>query len=134
MSSSVFTDEFLGTGRRKTAVARVRLTRGSGKITVNGKPVVDYCPQAEFSCLAFAPIRLVEMEGLLDVKILVDGGGLIGQAGAISHGIARALVAMRAEMRQALKKDGLLRRDSRIKERKKSGQPGARKRFQFSKR
>jgi small subunit ribosomal protein S9 len=134
MEIAISTEEFLGTGRRKTAIARVRLARGTGKVTVNGRAIEAYCPQSEFLRMAFAPIHLVEMEGLLDVRILVEGGGLIGQAGAISHGIARALVAMQSEMRPALKKEGLLRRDPRMKERKKSGQPGARKRFQFSKR
>ncbi|MDR2664460.1 MAG: 30S ribosomal protein S9 [Puniceicoccales bacterium] len=127
-------NEFLGTGRRKEAVARVRIRRGAGKITVNGRPAVDYCQQDVFAQRAFAPIHLVEMDGMLDVRIRVEGGGTMGQAGAIAHGIARALVTMRPEMRSALKKEGMLTRDPRMKERKKSGQPGARKRFQFSKR
>ncbi|MDR0679109.1 MAG: 30S ribosomal protein S9 [Puniceicoccales bacterium] len=134
MSVPVPSSEFLGTGRRKEAVARVRIRRGAGKITINERPVADYCPQDIFAQQAFGPIRLVEMDGMLDVRVLVDGGGTMGQAGAIAHGIARALVAMRPEMRPALKREGMLTRDSRMKERKKSGQPGARKRFQFSKR
>lgn len=127
-------EEFLGIGRRKTASARVRLLRGTGKITINGKPVEKYCNEEEFSRIAFRPIDIVELTGLLDIRIRVEGGGIIGQAGAISHGIARALVSMQSELRGGLKAAGLLRRDPRMKERKKAGQPGARKRFQFSKR
>jgi small subunit ribosomal protein S9 len=127
-------EEFTGTGRRKTAIARVRIARGTGKVTVNDRPGVEYCTQEEFLRLAYAPIRLVEMEGMVDMRIRVGGGGSLGQAGAIAHGIARALVAMQPEMRPALKKEGMLTRDPRMRERKKSGQPGARKRFQFSKR
>ncbi|MDR1456609.1 MAG: 30S ribosomal protein S9 [Puniceicoccales bacterium] len=126
--------EFLGTGRRKTAVARVRLSRGTGKIAVNGKAVADYCGDTEFSRVAFAPIGVAEMDGMLNIRALVNGGGVIGQAGAISHAISRALVAMQPEVRPGLKRAMMLRRDPRMKERKKAGQPGARKRFQFSKR
>lgn len=128
------TEEFLGTGRRKTAVARVRLSRGTGKISINRKAVQDYCSEEEFSRVAFRPIGTVELTGMLDIRILVEGGGVMGQAGAISHGIARALIAMQGELRSGLKAAGLLTRDPRMKERKKPGQPGARKRFQFSKR
>lgn len=127
-------EEFLGTGRRKTAVARVRLARGSGKVSINNKPANDYCGEDYFSRVAFQPVSLVEMDGMLDIRIRVAGGGLIGQAGAISLGIARALTRMQLELRPGLKKEGLLTRDPRMKERKKPGQPGARKRFQFSKR
>jgi small subunit ribosomal protein S9 len=134
MEVPVLAEKFMGTGRRKTAVARVRLLRGSGKFTINGKPSKEYCPQEEFARLAFAPVRLVEMDGILDVHVRVEGGGSMGQAGAIAHGLARALIAMQPEMRPALKKEGMLTRDPRMRERKKSGQPGARKRFQFSKR
>ena len=133
-AAPVKSEEFVATGRRKTAIARVRIARGTGKITINDRPATDYCPQDEFSRLAFAPIRLVEMDGMLDVRVRVEGGGTIGQAGAIAHGVARALVAMQPEMRPDLKKKGMLTRDPRMRERKKSGQPGARKRFQFSKR
>jgi small subunit ribosomal protein S9 len=126
--------EFLGTGRRKTAVARARLSRGTGKVSVNGKAVAEYCGDTEFSRLALAPIGVAEMEGMLNVRVLVEGGGVMGQAGAISHAISRALVAMQPEVRPGLKRAMMLRRDPRMKERKKAGQPGARKRFQFSKR
>ncbi|MDR2677500.1 MAG: 30S ribosomal protein S9 [Puniceicoccales bacterium] len=126
--------EFLGTGRRKTAVARVRLSRGSGKVSINGKSVTDYCRDTEFSRVALAPVALAEMEGMLNIGVRVGGGGVIGQAGAISHAISRALVAMQPEVRSGLKRAMMLRRDPRMKERKKAGQPGARKRFQFSKR
>ncbi|MDR1435669.1 MAG: 30S ribosomal protein S9 [Puniceicoccales bacterium] len=134
MQSNVTAAEFIATGRRKTAVARVRIARGTGKATVNGRPVGDYCNQEEFSRQAFAPVRLVEMDGMLDIRVSVEGGGVVGQAGAIAHGIARAIAAMQPEMRPGLKKGGMLTRDQRMRERKKSGQPGARKRFQFSKR
>ncbi|MDR3317100.1 MAG: 30S ribosomal protein S9 [Puniceicoccales bacterium] len=134
MEAATATAEFLGTGRRKTAVARVRLARGTGRITINNRPAAEYCSQEEFSRVVLGPISLVALDGLVDIRILVEGGGSMGQAGAISHGIARALVAMQPEMRLALKKEGMLTRDPRMKERKKSGQPGARKRFQFSKR
>jgi small subunit ribosomal protein S9 len=126
--------EFLGTGRRKTAVARVRLSRGMGKVSVNGKAVADYCQDTEFSRVALAPVGVAEMEGMLNIGVRVEGGGVMGQAGAISHAISRALVAMQPEVRPGLKRAMMLRRDPRMKERKKPGQPGARKRFQFSKR
>jgi small subunit ribosomal protein S9 len=126
--------EFLGTGRRKTAVARVRLSRGTGKVAVNGKAVTDYCRDTEFSRVALAPVAVAEMDGMLNIGVRVEGGGVMGQAGAISHAISRALVAMQPEMRPGLKRAMMLRRDPRMKERKKPGQPGARKRFQFSKR
>jgi small subunit ribosomal protein S9 len=103
-------------------------------VAVNGDTLDAYCSEPEFQRIAFRAVNLVEMDGMLDVRIRVGGGGLMGQAGAISLGIARALLAMQPEMRQALKKEGLLTRDPRMRERKKSGQPGARKRFQFSKR
>lgn len=125
---------FLGTGRRKTAVARVRVSRGMGKCLVNGRSLDEYCSQPEFARLALRSANLLELVDRVDIAIRVGGGGLMGQAGAISHGVARALVAMHPEMRPALKNEGLLTRDSRIRERKKAGRPGARKRFQFSKR
>jgi small subunit ribosomal protein S9 len=127
-------EEFIATGRRKTAIARVRIVRGTGKAMINGKPASGYCQQDEFLRMAFAPAKLVEMDAMLDMRIRVEGGGTIGQAGAIAHGVARALAAMHPEMRQDLKKKKMLTRDPRRRERKKSGQPGARKRFQFSKR
>lgn len=127
-------EEFFGTGRRKTAVARVRIARGTGKVTINKKALAEYCDLDEFSRIALKPVNTIEMSGMLDIRIRVSGGGVTGQAGAISHGIARALVAMQPELRPGLKKEGLLTRDPRMKERKKPGRPGARKRFQFSKR
>lgn len=127
-------DVFLGTGRRKTAVARVRLTRGEGKIIINDKEAEAYCGSEQVYGLAIAPLRTVEMESQINLKIRTHGGGIMGQAGAIAHGIARALEKMDPELRAPLKKAGHLTRDERMKERKKSGQPGARKKFQFSKR
>ncbi len=125
---------FLGTGRRKTSTARVRVTEGSGKLTVNGRTFDDYFSHENFAKQAYAPLLTVELREKVDVTANVDGGGVAGQAGAVAHGIARALQKMNAELRPALKKAGHIKRDPREKERKKAGQPGARKRFQFSKR
>jgi small subunit ribosomal protein S9 len=125
---------FLGTGRRKTAVARIYLNEGSGKLTVNGRPFDRYFSHDNFAKQAYAPLLTVDMKEKIDVSANVMGGGVAGQAGAVAHGIARALQKMNLELRPALKKAGHLRRDPREKERKKAGQPGARKRFQFSKR
>ena len=124
----------LGTGRRKTSTARVRITEGSGKLTVNGRTFEDYFSHDNFAKQAYAPLLTVEMREKIDVTANVAGGGVAGQAGAVAHGIARALQKLSAELRPKLKKAGHLRRDPREKERKKAGQPGARKRFQFSKR
>ena len=124
----------LGTGRRKTSTARVRITEGSGKLTVNGRTFDDYFSHDNFAKQAYAPLLTVEMREKIDVTANVAGGGVAGQAGAVAHGIARALQKLNAELRPKLKKAGHLRRDPREKERKKAGQPGARKRFQFSKR
>jgi small subunit ribosomal protein S9 len=124
----------LGTGRRKTSTARVRITEGSGKLTVNGRSFEDYFSHDNFAEQAYAPLLTVEMREKIDVAANVSGGGVAGQAGAVAHGIARALQKLNAELRPKLKKAGHLRRDPREKERKKAGQPGARKRFQFSKR
>ena len=126
--------EFLGTGRRKTSVARVRLAAGSGKITVNGRPVENYFTVETQRETAISPLTRVDLLSKYDARINVDGGGLSGQAGAVRHGVARALLQVDATLRPALKKEGYLTRDPRMKERKKYGQPGARKRFQFSKR
>jgi small subunit ribosomal protein S9 len=128
------TIEFLGTGRRKTAVARVRLAAGTGKITVNGRPVEGYFPLDTLRATVTQPLTLTATADKLDVKVNVTGGGPNGQAGATRHGIARALLKFDATLRPALKKEGFLTRDPRERERKKYGQPGARKRFQFSKR
>ena len=125
---------FLGTGRRKTSTARVRLSEGSGKIVVNDRDVETYFTGESFSKAAFHPLQVVALRDKVDVIANITGGGISGQAGALAHGIARALQKMNPELRAALKKAGCLERDGRDKERKKPGQPGARKRYQFSKR
>ncbi len=124
----------LGTGRRKTSTARVRLFEGTGKLVVNDRDIENYFSHENFAKQAYAPLLTVELRDKIDVVALVDGGGVAGQAGAVAHGIARALQKMNPELRSALKKAGHLKRDPREKERKKPGQPGARKRYQFSKR
>ncbi|MDR1907154.1 MAG: 30S ribosomal protein S9 [Puniceicoccales bacterium] len=126
--------EFLGTGRRKTSVARVRISTGTGKIVVNGKPFEEYCRQEVTQQTVLSPLKVAGISEKVDARIHVFGGGVSGQAGAIRLGIARALCGMDIGLRAALKKAGYLTRDGRKKERKKPGQPGARKRFQFSKR
>lgn len=128
------TQEFIGTGRRKTAVARVRLAPGNGKITVNGRPYDTYFVTDGQRGLVVQPFNTTATTGKFDVRVNVTGGGPNGQAGAVRHGIARALLTVDAALRPQLKADGLLTRDPRMRERKKYGQPGARKRFQFSKR
>ena len=128
------TTEYLGTGRRKTSVARVRLASGSGKITVNGRALEKYFALETLRNTASQPFTVTGTAEKLDAKINVSGGGPSGQAGAVRHGISRALLQFDAALRPALKAEGFLTRDSRMKERKKYGQPGARKRFQFSKR
>ena len=127
-------EEFLGTGRRKTSVARVRISAGSGNLIVNGKDINDYCYHEITLKEAISPLMTVNLAGKIDARIRVEGGGAHGQAGAIRLGIARALCEMDINLRPALKKAGHLTRDGRMKERKKPGQPGARRRFQFSKR
>jgi len=126
--------QFYGTGRRKTSVARVFLRQGQGQITVNKRTFGDYFPRESLRLLVAQPLELTGTAGQLDVMVNVSGGGLSGQAGAVRHGIARALLAFNDQLRPQLKRAGLLTRDPRMKERKKYGQPGARKRFQFSKR
>ena len=123
-----------GTGRRKTAVARVRLIPGTGKWSVNNVAIEEYIPSDALRQYLSQPLALTGMEGKYDVSVTAKGGGISGQSGAIRHGLSRALVASDANLREVLKKAGCLTRDSRMKERKKPGQPGARKRFQFSKR
>ncbi|MDR0533560.1 MAG: 30S ribosomal protein S9 [Verrucomicrobiales bacterium] len=125
---------FMATGRRKTAVARVNLKAGKGTVTVNNKAAEDYFVTPEQRIELMLPLVLTENQKKFDVQIRTEGGGLQGQAGAASLAISRALIQVDKELRPALKAKGLLTRDSRMKERKKSGQPGARKRFQFSKR
>ena len=134
MSTTAPATIFLGTGRRKTSTARVRLTEGTGKLTVNGRTFDSYFSHENFSKQAYAPLLVVDLREKIDVTANVAGGGVAGQAGAVAHGIARALQKMNAELRSPLKKAGHIKRDPRQKERKKAGQPGARKRFQFSKR
>lgn len=125
---------YYGTGRRKTAVARVRLMPGTGKVTVNGRTLEVYFPRATSRMVLMQPLVLTESEGKFDVSINVCGGGGSGQADAVKHGISRALCKADPNLRPPLKKAGFLTRDARVKERKKYGQPGARKRFQYSKR
>lgn len=122
------------TGRRKTAVARVRLVAGNGVWLVNKVAIEKYIPSEALRQYLGQPLVLTGMAGKYDVLISANGGGISGQSGAIRHGLARALVVVDANLREVLKKAGCLTRDSRMKERKKPGQPGARKRFQFSKR
>jgi small subunit ribosomal protein S9 len=128
------TEEFIATGRRKTSVARVRMTAGNGKIDVNGKTFDEYFPTIPLQNTVLQPLQVVKLASSYDLWINASGGGATGQAGAARLGIARALLQVDAELRGPLKAEGLLRRDPRMKERKKAGQPGARKRFQFSKR
>lgn len=125
---------FLATGRRKTSTARVRIFEGSGKLQVNKRDFENYFSHENFAKQAYAPLLTAELREKIDVVANVTGGGVAGQAGAVAHGIARALQKLNPELRPALKKAGHLKRDPRAKERKKPGQPGARKRFQFSKR
>jgi small subunit ribosomal protein S9 len=126
--------QHLGTGRRKTALARVRLATGTGKILVNGRPFETYFPLESLRVMATQPLTVTGSADKFDAQITVTGGGPNGQAGAVRHGLARALLTVDANMRPVLKAEGLLTRDPRKKERKKYGQPGARKRFQYSKR
>jgi len=124
----------LAVGRRKTSTARVYLIEGSGNITVNNKKAQDYFKNESYVKQLAEPLQAAEVEGKFDLKITVNGGGFTGQLGAIKLGIARAILSYDASLKPNLKKEGLLTRDSRMVERKKSGQPKARKRFQFSKR
>lgn len=128
------TPQHLGTGRRKTAIARVRLASGSGKILVNGRTFENYFPMEAQRMIATQPLTVTGTADKYDAQITVTGGGPNGQAGAVRHGLARALLTVDANLRPTLKAEGLLTRDPRMKERKKYGQPGARKRFQYSKR
>ena len=126
--------EYIATGRRKTAVARVRLMPGTGDIKVNGRNFKEYFPTVDLQLIIEAPFKVVEGLDKFDVVALCDGGGIAGQAGAMRHGISRALLSVDETYRALLKKAGFLTRDPRMKERKKPGRPGARRRFQFSKR
>ncbi len=125
---------FDAVGRRKEAIARVRLVTGEGKVTVNKMPLLDFFKRETLKMIIEQPLELTETFGKYDIYANVNGGGLSGQAGAVRLGIARALLKIDEEHRPKLKQAGFLTRDPRMKERKKYGQPGARKRFQFSKR
>jgi small subunit ribosomal protein S9 len=126
--------QHLGTGRRKTAIARVRLVGGTGKILVNGRSFENYFPLESQRVVAAQPLAVTGTADKFDAEIKVTGGGPNGQAGAVRHGLARALLTVDANLRPILKAEGFLTRDPRMRERKKYGQPGARKRFQYSKR
>ena len=128
-------ERYYGTGRRKSAVARVWMTPGTGKIEINKRELEDYFPRATNRMIVAQAFELTETDGKYDIKVNVHGGGHTGQAAAIRHGLSRALLSSSdGELRPKLKRAGYLTRDARIKERKKYGQPGARKQFQFSKR
>ena len=126
--------QYYGTGRRKTSTARVYLRPGAGEVQVNRKAFEKYFPNETLRMIIRQPLNLTETTGKFNVLVNVSGGGPSGQAGAIRHGITRALIEFNADLRPTLKQAGLVTRDPRIKERKKYGQKGARKRFQFSKR
>ena len=134
MSAKSITEEFTATGRRKTSTARVRIRPGSGDFIINNRDISDYCSTEQQKKAVLGPLVTVEKVGELDITVIVRGGGGTGQSGAIRHGLSRALEKMDGELRSPLKKAGHLRRDPRKIERKKPGRPGARKRFQFSKR
>ena len=121
-------------GRRKTAVARIYMKKGSGQIMINNRDYKEYFPLATLQYVVVQPLQIAEVEGQYDIKVNLDGGGMAGQAEALRLAISRALVEINPEIRPTLKAKGLLRRDPRMVERKKPGQPKARKRFQFSKR
>jgi len=128
-------EQYYGTGRRKTSVARVYLRPGKGKMTVNGRPFEEYFGKRSIlEMIVKQPLKETHTLSKYDILVNVNGGGINGQAGAIRHGIARALLQVNQSFREALKKAGFLTRDSRMKERKKYGQRGARARYQFSKR
>jgi len=125
---------FYSTGKRKTAVARVFLKPGQGQVTINKRPFEKYMVRESDRMLIMEPLKMNGLADQIDINATVRGGGFVGQAGAIRHGISQALVSMNSDLREALKKAGFLTRDSRVKERKKYGQRGARARFQYSKR
>ena len=127
-------EQYHGLGRRKTSVARVWLRPGTGKFEINGRTLGAYLPRLSLQQHVQEPLMATQQAGRFDVKVNVDGGGTTGQAGAIRMGIARALLKVDPELRRALREKGMLTRDAREVERKKPGRPGARKRFQFSKR
>ena len=126
--------QYYGTGRRREAIARVYIKAGAAKFTVNGRPVEDYFRNVAWHTAAVEPLKFTQMLDQLEVRAQVKGGGVGGQAGAVRMGLSRALSILNPELRPALRKNGFLTRDPRMKERKKYGQKGARRRFQFSKR
>lgn len=126
--------EIVTTGRRKNAVARVRVAPGTGKIEINGRPFEEYFPTTNLQGVVLLPLQIANSVNAFDVRVNAHGGGLTGQAGAVRLALARALLQNNQELRKPLRDQGLLTRDPRMKERKKPGQPGARRRFQFSKR
>lgn len=128
------TKEILAVGRRKAATARVRIRPGTGRITINKREFKDYFPSEPLRGYVMQPLVITGQTEAYDISANIAGGGPVGQAGALRHGIARALEKDQADLRAVLKESGMLTRDARVKERKKPGQPGARKRFQFSKR
>ena len=125
---------FAATGRRKNSVARVRITEGTGTVTVNDRPFAAYFPRESNRLIIMQPLELAKLDAKIDVLVNVNGGGLSGQAGAVKHGIARALVSMDESLKKDIKKAGFLTRDARMRERKKYGRKRARRRFQFTKR
>jgi small subunit ribosomal protein S9 len=126
--------QYMGTGKRKTSVARVILRPGDGKTWFNGRTIEDYFPRPAHRTLVLAPLKVAGLEGTYDIRVRVHGGGPSGQAGAVRHGISRALVEANPDLRAPLKREGFLTRDARIVERKKAGLHKARKAPQFSKR
>ena len=134
MPQAIINGRNYGTGRRKTAVARVFLKPGEGKIVINGRTPEDYFPRETSRMIMGQPFDLLEKQGQFDVEVNVHGGGTAAQAEAVRHGLSRALLSVNPDYRSSLKRAGYLTRDSRKVERKKPGRPGARKRFQYSKR
>ena len=134
MATKSANDGIYATGRRKESTARVWIKAGAGKMIINGRPMDEYFGRETSKMVINQPLQVLEQAGKIDMTVNVRGGGLSGQAGAIRHGLSRALCRLNAEFRPALKKAGFLTRDARSVERKKYGQPGARRRFQFSKR
>ena len=134
MSPKAKPEYIWGTGRRKSSIARVRLTRGTGRIIINNRPFEDYFPREQDRVEVLAPLRVTRAAARYNVLASIGGGGLSGQAGAMSLGIARALVKANSKLEETLREHHLMTRDSRMKERKKYGQRGARARYQFSKR
>lgn len=125
---------FYGTGKRKNAIARTRIYEGSGSVLINGQSMEEYFPRDTLRMIINQPLELVNLKDKLNIMVNVTGGGISGQAQAVRHGISRALLQYDPNIRKTLKSAGLLTRDARVKERKKYGQPGARAKFQYSKR